>query len=825
MFKSIDMKEFIHIKMNKTVVFIFLLFIPIINWGQNNNLKIGEWRHHFSFRNCFAIAETPDNIMGATEMGIIIYNKKDQSLRTLTKFEGLSDYDISTIAYSAENDAVVIGYTNGNIDIFKNGKIVNINDLKLVNMTGSKRINHILFDKRKPNRAYCSTGFGVLEISTDFSKPEIITTWYIGDNASNIEVHQLLMQDEYLYAATSMGIRKVHIDSDFSRYYNWERISSTTDTYYAITWFAGRLISAKFTRFVNNLRECAIEGIPGTWNVLNFKGLYSNDEMLIIIRGSGLLFFNNNLTHYESITNPIISGIDLTFTPNFNSCYISKSEGLWIADTNEGLMKRKSASEFYQYTPEGPISNRTWKTLFTRGNLWVIQGGKLSTGVNLGIPASISVLAQNGWKIFNQKNTPILANLYDALGLSVNPKNPDNVFINLWGYGVLEFDRNNDGLYLKKRFTQSEKGLQNVNGDPNDPIFKDHVRVSSTIFDEKHNVLLMSNSVVDAGLVGYFPEDDSYIRYTYETLKFMNTMGPIIKHSSGDYWMIIERHQGKNFGIFVWNDNDTPRDQTDDIYKGGFHPSQEPNEKRNAGQLILLDSAGDIISEAVWAIVEDHNRNMWLGTNSGVVVYYSPEKILYTDRPVFSRIKVPHGDGTDDAGYLLESDKVTSIVVDGGNRKWLGTEANGIFLVSPDGLNSIASFNTTNSNLPSNNIYSISINPDNGEVFVATDKGLVSFRGLATEGKSGFKGAYAFPNPVRPGYTGLITITGLMEKTNVKISDVAGKLVFETTSVGGQAHWDGRNLWGTPVKSGVYLAFLASEDGSQSGVVKIAIVR
>jgi hypothetical protein len=305
-------------------------------------------------------------------------------------------------------------------------------------------------------------------------------------------------------------------------------------------------------------------------------------------------------------------------------------------------------------------------------------------------------------------------------------------------------------------------------------------------------------------------------------------MGPMIKHSSGDYWMIIERNtnsQSLNYGVFVWNDNDTPKDQTDDYYKCETHPSAEKNEKRNIGQLLLLDNEGKSITSSVFAIAEDHNGYIWLGTNVGVVVQYQPHLVLKTDRPVFSRIKVPHGDGTDDAGYLLEYEKVTAICVDGGDRKWLGTEGNGIFLVSPDGLNLISSFNMKNSNLPSDNIYSIDINPENGEVFVATDRGLVSFRGLATESKSSFKGAYAFPNPVRPGYSGLITITGLMEKTIVKITDVAGKLVYETKSVGGQAHWDGKNLWGTPVKSGVYLAFLSTEDGAQSDVVKIAIVR
>ena len=808
--------------MKKILLIILFSLIPFSKWAQDKDLRIGEWRHHFSFRDCFAICETPENILGAAEMGIIMYNKKSQSITSFTKFEGLSDYGLSAMAYHPEYEAVVIGYTNGNIDILKDGKIYNINDLKLVFMTGSKKINHIYFDLRKEKRAYLSTGFGVLEINIDVNKPEIVTTWYIGDNASNVEVYQLLTNNDFLYAATNMGVKRAAIGNDFSIYTNWETEGSVGH-YCAIALFDNKLIKARGEKGT----RCTIEGMPGTPQFSSFKEFFTNDDNLILVLGYSILVYNKDFIRTETITSPIFYENQENFSASFNSVLINKDNEFWVTDNNQGLLKRKIDSEFYQFTPEGPVSNRTWEVKLAGDNLWVIQGGKRTTGAGLWIPSNISILTRNGWQILNQNNTPELKNIYDIISIAIHPKNPDNVFINTWGYGVLEFDRNGNSFYVKNHLKKSEEGLQNVYGE--DPARQHFVKIRSSLFDGEKNMLLMTNCDVSNGLVGYFPEDQKYIRYTYQSLQYINTLGPIIKHSLGDYWMFIERKvisgTGGNFGVFVWNDNNTPRNQTDDTYKGGVHPQDESSEKRNKGQLLLFDNLGEKITDAVFSMVEDRIGDIWLGTNSGVLLMRSPHTVLYTEKPYFSRIKVPFGDGSDDAGYLLEYENITAIAVDGGNRKWFGTEMNGIFLVSPDGQHLIASFDMKNSNLPSNNIYSIDINPNNGEVFVATDKGLVSFRGLATESKSNFKNAYAFPNPVRPGYSGNITITNLMEETIVKITDIAGKLVYETKSIGGQAHWDGRNLWGTPVKSGVYLAFLASPNGEQSHVIKIAIVR
>ena len=189
-----------------------------------------------------------------------------------------------------------------------------------------------------------------------------------------------------------------------------------------------------------------------------------------------------------------------------------------------------------------------------------------------------------------------------------------------------------------------------------------------------------------------------------------------------------------------------------------------------------------------------------------------------------TRIKIPRNDGTNAADLLLNDENIQYIAVDGANRKWIATQSSGVYLVSEDGLEIIHHFNMDNSILPSNNVLSIAINKTTGEVFFGTEKGLVSYRSDATEPKEDFSNVYAFPNPVRPDYTGVITITGLQERSLVKITDTTGNLIYQDYSEGGQMVWNGLNRNGDRVKTGVYLVFASSSNGKEGVVTKILIV-
>jgi len=257
------------------------------------------------------------------------------------------------------------------------------------------------------------------------------------------------------------------------------------------------------------------------------------------------------------------------------------------------------------------------------------------------------------------------------------------------------------------------------------------------------------------------------------------------------------------------NDKGTIDDVSDDEYK----------------IFSVVDRNGKVITNEIFSIAEDRNGNIWLGTNRGILVYYSPSR-LFTDGTIYAQeIIVPRRDGTIYGDPLLETQKVTAIAVDGANRKWLGTEGGGVVLVSADGLEQIYNFTVSNSPLLSNNITDICIDHLTGEVFIGTDKGIISFMGEATGGAENYNNIVVYPNPVRETYQGNVIIKGLVEKTHVKITDISGNLVYETESLGGQALWDGRNFRGDRVATGVYMIYLSSSDGTMAEVTKVLFIR
>ena len=280
-------------------------------------------------------------------------------------------------------------------------------------------------------------------------------------------------------------------------------------------------------------------------------------------------------------------------------------------------------------------------------------------------------------------------------------------------------------------------------------------------------------------------------------------IGDLIITRAGHKWIILP----EGHGLFILDDNKTPEASGDDRYK----------------KMVVKDTENQIIS-FVYSIAEDLDGNIWIGTDQGPLIYYNPERVFNEDLRA-NRIKIPRNDGSGFSDYLLKSETVCSIAVDGANRKWLGTSGSGAYNVSPDGTTQIKNFNEQNSPILSDSIISIAVDNKTGDVWFGTSKGLQSYRGNATTGGEKFTNVYAFPNPVREDFTGNVTITGLMRDTQINITDISGNLVYETISDGGQATWDLKTYNGKHVATGVYLIFCASSDGSEAFVTKILVIR
>jgi hypothetical protein len=262
-----------------------------------------------------------------------------------------------------------------------------------------------------------------------------------------------------------------------------------------------------------------------------------------------------------------------------------------------------------------------------------------------------------------------------------------------------------------------------------------------------------------------------------------------------------------SIGIFVLDDNNTIDDVSDDKF---YHSSK------------FVDQQGtDIKASTYSCFAEDLNGIVWVGTDNGPISFSSAEQV---GEGVCNRII-----STDQYGYgyyLLEGQKITTIAVDGSNRKWIGTTVGGVFVVDNSGETvNVENFNTSNSYLISDNITSIAINNETGEVFIGTDRGLVSYMSDAIRGLPDYSNVYAYPNPVKPANNNQVVITGLMSNSTIKITDLAGNLIKQGTSMGGQYTWNCTNLSGSIVKAGIYLVFAALPDGSQGVVTKIMVIK
>ncbi len=416
-----------------------------------------------------------------------------------------------------------------------------------------------------------------------------------------------------------------------------------------------------------------------------------------------------------------------------------------------------------------------------RDELWIASGGRTDPWNNQYRDPSFQRMKEGVWSYFTKKEVPQMTGFWDMVEVAVDPGNPDHFFAASWGGGLLDFK--NDKLV--NRYNNLNSPLETALPDqPLDP----YTRIGGLAFDE-NNTLWITNSQSSNGLHSLNSKGEWKSYNLPEASGFQYTIGQLIVTGNSDKWIIIPRGR--------------------DLYVVNKDGSQK--------KPLLVTSYFNNGEKEIY------NREIWVGTSRGVAVFSNPrriwsESVLYAYQPSLE---------LNDGLYhpLLETETVTTIVVDGANRKWFGTRNSGIFLVSERGDREIHHFTMDNSPLLSDNITSLAMNPKSGELYIGTDKGLISYVGDAPRGTNDFSGVYAYPNPVRETFTGNITITGLIKDTDVHITDIAGNLVFKGKSLGSQLLWDGKNLNGNRVATGVYLIFCADAKGNQTHVTKLLFIR
>lgn len=775
---------------------IFQFFILAYLNGQETG--IGEWRDHLPYNSTLSVTGGNGKIYCASPYSIFYFDKNDNSLNRMTRISGLSDIGIARIGYNNENKTLMVAYKNTNLDLVQENAIINMPDILNSNAITpeEKSINNLMFIG---DLAYISCGFGVVVVN--IKKREIVETWYIGPNGDHLQVFDLAVNDTAFFAATEHGIYFANKNNPNLAFFgSWSRDETVPDaeaTFSYITINAGKIYTSKYTEEYG--ADSILVHYENQWH--NRTDLFTSDDVfglktynntVYVIYRYRLMAYDENLNEIKNLWSYFNE------SPLPRDIFLDNSV-LWIADDENGLVRENSSYDYTLMGPNGPKSSEVYSMSIEGEDLWIVPGGRDLSWNNLWKRASASSFTDGMWKTVDRfsDGAQTLEYVHDLLCVAVNPLNTKQVFAGSWSTGLVQFtDDAYDTFYTPENSSLEYKLNQ---GAPT-------CKVGGLAFDPSGNLWVVNSGANN--ILSVRVNDGSALgewrSFYLGSLSTGKDIGDLIIDAYGQKWIMWRSEHS----VIVFNNNNTPLDPTDDQVK----------------TLSNAQNNGAIPGTKLLSVACDKDGEVWVGTDEGIAVFYSPENIFSQYNFDAQRILIPRNDGTGLADILLEFESVTAIAVDGANNKWIGTDRSGVYKFSPDGLTQLEHFTSENSPLFSNNITSIAINNKNGEVFFGTALGIISFKSTATEGGTTNTGVFAYPNPVRPEYSGPIAIKGLVNNAIVKITSINGSLVYSTEAQGGQAIWNGTNFSGSRAQSGVYLVFITNSDGSETMVTKILLI-
>lgn len=757
--------------------------ILLITWLGVLNLVsaqvgIGQWETFQTYGNGTSVAINGTQVFCGTQEGLYSYNYSSNEFAEFTKPSGYVGLGVTAVGYSPKSNTTIVAYDDANLDLLKNGEIVNLPQIKNYSLTGDKKIYNITI---AGDSAILSCGFGVVVVDI---KQEIIKTdvKFSDDLAFAGEVcYDAAIMGGYYYFATSQGVYKVLYTSNIKDLSNWNLVSGLpAGSYNTLATHNGTLY-LNYSNYLTNSLD-------------NSDTLYTYNGVSAAVYQPGWLVRINDIVSNNGYLGLLApeearimdwNGVLQTSIPT--GCFtrsqkmdIDPTGKAWIALMGSGMISHDGTNCDIHYL-DGPFSKNIWDMQIVNGDIWVATGGVNINWGNVYIADKMYYRRNGDWKWYNIPDMGYYLNHTDIHTLAVDPGNAGHVYAGAWGTGLYEGQNygQNSFQYLYPE-VDSAASIPQLN-----------YKVGGMAFDEDMN-LWFSNSNTDQQLK-VKRSNGTWGSISLTQTSSSNTVGKVAVDQRGQVWVAVH---GK--GIVVY-----------DI---------------ETGQQRLLSSTynnGDLPQLTVRALECDLDGQMWVGTHDGIRVF-SPSQVFGSVNINGQKIVIKDENGINE--LLLKETIINDIETDGANRKWIATMGTGVRLVSSDGREIIHSFTAENSPLLSNNVNCVAIDDQSGEVCFGTDKGIVCFRSDATAASDNFGNVYAYPNPVKPEYNGPIAITGMANNSAVKITDIAGNLVFETTSEGGQAIWNGLTYEGKRPSTGVYLVFCANEDASQTVVTKILFI-
>ena len=758
----------------KNIFSILLLFFTSAITAQDNQL----WEGYFSYNAVKDLSSSNTQLFGAAENAYFKRSLTSDESKKVSTIDGLSGQTITQIYHSKTFRKTLIGHSDGLLVIVNedDGKVLNVVDIlnKPSISPVKKRINHFVEHQGK---VYISTDFGICVYNLNIL--EFGDTYFIGAGGANIEIFQTTVFNGFIYAvANGYGLLRADVTSpnliDFNQ---WTLIYSASLLAVDNTGLDLVVVTTNsiLYKFVGNTITF-VANLPSGLSDMRFS-----DSQLILTFPNSVRVFNTALIQTYNITG--IPNIVTQFT-----CATILNSKLYIGTEDQGVFSAalNNLTNFENITPKGPFRNRIFAAQTFSDGIWCVYGDYSASynpyPLDL-LPISKYSTTTNNWLTLPYN---ALLNAKSIVRIAVNPKNEKQVLFSSNYSGVLKLENE----VPNSIFNATNSSMQTIIGQ-----VPDDVRANGSGFDKKGD-FWVTNSIVDKSL--------HVLRSSgqWEGYK-LTSMQALLSASYGR--LAIDKNNTKwictNFEGLV-----------------GF------NEAYNNKSINIREGQGEgnLPSRDVRAVAVDNNNKLWIGTIRGLRILSSTDAFITQNQLETQSIII-----LDDnlAQELLFEQSITDIVVDGANNKWIGTAGAGVFFVSSDGQKTFNIFTKENSPLPSNIITDIDINPINGEVYMVTEGGMVSYKGNATTGADNLANVIIYPNPVRPQYAGFVTITGLTNKANVKITDIEGNLVYETISEGGTILWDTQAFGKYKVASGVYMVFISSDDGLETKIKKVMIVR
>ncbi len=758
--------------------FLYFLFLMVVQIGfaQNNLL----WKGYFSYNEIKDISQSTTAVIAASENALFSQNVSTNSIKTTNTIDGLSGQTISSLYYSPTFNKTLVGYENGLIIVINeaDGSIIKVVDILNKQLPANiKKINHFM---ERNGIVYISCDFGIVQFN--LVTIQFGDTYFIGDNGTETSVKQTTVFSGYIYAATNNSIKRAEISNKKLIDYNqWVRTAAGSWT--SIETFGAELIGVNATGYIHKYNSSSNSFIEYLQLPQAAVDMRARDNYLIVTTASSVNIYNKEMTSVPSINNNQITGNTPIFT-----CATIIGDSVYIGTKENGLILTTitTPSTFENNTPMGPSRNNVFALQATSNVLWTVYGDYNGTYNPYPLDSyGISKYSEKGW--LNIPYEKVLG-AKSMCRITANPNNENEVYISSFFSGLLKIE-NDEPSFLYNQNNSSLQDITFIAGYRND------VRINGTAFDKAGN-LWMNNSLVNNGL------SVLKVNGQWQNFSLDGILDKSIDASMGR--MIIDKNSTK-----WWCTN------TDGLIS--YNESNGKFKKINVGS-----DKGNLPSTDVRAIAIDTRNQLWIGTTKGLRVLSNTNSFLGEEQMETKPIIILEDNL---AQELFYEQFISDIVVDGGNNKWIGTADSGVFLVSADGQATKYHFTKDNSPLPSNTINDIAINTETGEVFFATDKGMVSFKGTSTAANENLESVYVYPNPVRPDFEGTIKIAGLLDKANIKITDIEGNLVYETTSEGGTIEWDTTAFGKYKVASGVYIIFISAQDGIETKVKKVMIIR